>query len=75
MRFYGREKEIELLRREDELASENARFTVMTGRRRVGKTELINRALAKSDGSYLYLLLVRQGEKSLCASLQQSIEE
>ena len=75
MEFYGREKEIELLRREDELAADNARFTVMTGRRRVGKTELINRALAKSDGSYLYLLLVRQGERSLCASLQQSIEE
>ena len=75
MRFYGREEEIELLRREDELAARNARFTVVTGRRRVGKTELVNRALAKSDGSYLYLLFVRQGEKFLCASLQQSIEE
>ena len=75
MKFYGREDEIAFLRREDELAAENARFTVLTGRRRVGKTELINRALARSDGSYLYLLLVRQGERALCALLQQSIVE
>jgi len=75
MEFYGREEELELLRREDRLSRKNARFTVLTGRRRVGKTELINRALARSDGSYLYLLFVRQGEKSLCAVLQRSIEE
>jgi len=75
MKFYGREKEIEGLRRENRLSAENARFTVITGRRRVGKTELVNQALARTDGSYLYLLLVRQGEKTLCAMLQRSIEE
>lgn len=75
MKFYGREKEIEALRTEDRRSHETARFTVLTGRRRVGKTELINHALARNDGTYLYLLLVRQGEKSLCASLQQSIRE
>jgi len=75
MKFYGRENEIARLRAEDRLSHENARFTVLTGRRRIGKTELINQALARSDGSYLYLLFVRQGEKSLCASLQRSIEE
>lgn len=75
MKFYGREEEIRLLRREDELSLQTARFTVVTGRRRIGKTELISRALARTDGTYLYLLLVRQGEKSLCAALQRSIEE
>lgn len=75
MRFYGREEEMAGLRREDRLSSENARFTVVTGRRRVGKTELINQALARADGTYLYLLLVRQGERTLCAALQKSIEE
>lgn len=75
MRFYGREEEIKGLRRENELSVENARFTVITGRRRVGKTELINQALSRTDGTYLYLLLVRQGEKPLCAMLQKSIEE
>lgn len=75
MKFYGREEEIRLLRREDELSLRTARFTVVTGRRRIGKTELISQALARTDGTYLYLLLVRQGEKSLCAALQRSIEE
>lgn len=75
MKFYGREDEIKSLRREDELSLRTARFTVVTGRRRIGKTELISQALARTDGTYLYLLLVRQGEKSLCAALQRSIEE
>ena len=75
MKFYGREEEVESLRREDELSLRTARLTVVTGRRRIGKTELISRALARTDGTYLYLLLVRQGEKSLCAALQRSIEE
>lgn len=75
MKFYGREEEIKSLRREDELSLRTARLTVVTGRRRIGKTELISQALARTDGTYLYLLLVRQGEKSLCAALQRSIEE
>lgn len=38
MKFYGREKEIAELRREREISHKTARFTVITGRRRVGKT-------------------------------------
>ena len=49
MNFFGREKEIGILRRERKLSMENSRFTVLTGRRRVGKTELVNKAL--NDGS------------------------
>lgn len=63
MRFYGREKEIEILRKERELSLENSRFTVITGRRRIGKTELIDHALNDGVGSYVYLLLTRQTEK------------
>ena len=44
MKFYGRENEIAELRREREISHETARFTVITGRRRVGKTELISQA-------------------------------
>ena len=75
MKFYGREEEIKALRREDGLSRKTARFTVLTGRRRVGKTELVNQALARSDGTYLYLLLVRQSERSLCESLLRTIKE
>ena len=73
MRFYGREREIEILRKERELSLENSRFTVVTGRRRIGKTELIDHALNDGVGSYVYLLLTRQTEKNLCASLQQEV--
>ena len=53
MNFFGREKEIEILRRERELSLKNSRFTVVSGRRRIGKTEqdisLFREASAKSQ--------------------------
>ena len=45
MEFFGREEEIDELRRLRNLAAKASRFTVLTGRRRVGKTELIHHAL------------------------------
>ena len=36
MRFYGRENEINELRRLDELSEQTAQFTVLMGRRRTG---------------------------------------
>ena len=71
MDFFGREKEIEILRRERKLSLENSRFTVLTGRRRVGKTELVDKALNDGQGDYVYLLLTRQTERNLVASLQE----
>ena len=59
MNFFGREKEIEILRRERELSLENSRFTVVSGRRRIGKTELVGQALNDGNGDYVYLLLTR----------------
>ena len=52
MRFFDRENEIAELRRIREVSQETARFTVLTGRRRVGKTELIARALG--DQPFVY---------------------
>lgn len=71
MNFFGREKEIGILRRERSLSLENSRFTVLTGRRRVGKTELVDKALNDGSGDYVYLLLTRQTERNLVASLQE----
>ena len=48
MDFFGRENEIAALRRIREASHEWAKFTVITGRRRVGKTELVKQAL--NDG-------------------------
>ena len=46
MEFVGREDEIRELRRIRELSRNTARFTVITGRRRVGKTELVKNAFS-----------------------------
>lgn len=73
MKFYGREEEIALLRGERDRSRSAARFTVITGRRRVGKTELIEKAFHDGAGDYVYLLLRRQNEKTLCAELQASV--
>ena len=44
MRFYDREQEIAFLRETRDTAEKVARFTVVTGRRRIGKTTLIREA-------------------------------
>ena len=45
MKFFDREKEVAYLRDIRQKSQENARFTVITGRRRVGKTQLIQSAM------------------------------
>lgn len=74
MKFFGREKEIAELRRIRERSHQSAKFTVITGRRRIGKTELIKQALNDGQDLFIYLLIRRLGEKTLCHSLQQDIE-
>ena len=54
MKFYGRTKEIDILHKIRNNSSEYAQFTVVTGRRRIGKTELIREAFG--DSPYLYSL-------------------
>ena len=69
MDFFGREDDIRELRRIRESAVKSARFTVVTGRRRVGKTELLYKAF--EDRPYLYFLVTRSAEKDLCAAFQE----
>ena len=45
MKFYNRVSEIKLLREIEIKSDTNAQFTVITGRRRIGKTQLILKAL------------------------------
>ncbi len=65
MDFFDRNKEIEYLRSERNLSRKIARMTVVTGRRRVGKTQLIQRAMG--DEPYLYFLVTRRAETDQCA--------
>ena len=73
MKFFGRREEIEELRKSRELSHRFAQFTVITGRRRVGKTELVKEALRDGKDDFVYLLITRQAEKTLCADLQKSV--
>ena len=58
MKFYGREKEIAFLRKIRGNSLNHAQFTVITGRRRIGKTELIRHAY--EDRPFLYFFVARR---------------
>lgn len=73
MRFYDRESEIHILKENERQARLNAVFTVLTGRRRVGKTTLLTMALEGCD--YAYLFVSKDSEAVLCRKFQQSLEE
>ena len=75
MKFFGRTEEIAELLKSRELSHRFAQFTVITGRRRVGKTELIKEALRDGKDDFVYLLITRQAEKTLCADLQKNVVE
>lgn len=71
MKFFAREEEIAKIREIREKSHIFSKMTVVTGRRRVGKTELIKHALNDGKDKFVYLLITRQEEKPLCAGLQQ----
>lgn len=64
MRFFDREREIASLRNMGSLSLKAAQFTVLTGRRRIGKTSLVLNAF--SDASLLYFFVARKAESELC---------
>ncbi|MGN0876824.1 MAG: ATP-binding protein [Kiritimatiellia bacterium] len=74
MEFIGRESEIELLRKLRTRSSQQAQMTVLTGRRRVGKTTLLREALDDGTGLYVHLPITRQSERTLCVELQAEVE-
>jgi len=75
MDFFGREEELGELHKVRETARKHARFTVVTGRRRVGKTELLKKAFADGKTPCLYLLVTRKPERVQCATFQREAEK
>jgi len=74
MKFYGRESELAELRDIRKQAfSDHSRFTVITGRRRIGKTSLILKAL--EGGTPVYLFVGRKSEAVLCREFGREIAE
>lgn len=72
MKFYNREKELALLGEILASSKQEARMTVITGRRRIGKTELSMRC---GDETILYFFVARKAEALLCKDFAQEIEE
>ena len=72
MRFFDRTEEIASLKEILELSKRNAQFTVVTGRRRIGKTSLVWKAY--EDKPILYFFVARKVESDLCADFLQEIE-
>lgn len=69
MKFYNRTKELEILARNFEQSKKSACFTVMVGRRRIGKTSLLLESV--KGQKYLYLFVSRKNETLLCEQFQK----
>ena len=73
MRFYDREQEFAYLKDTRKMAEKVARFTVVTGRRRIGKTTLIREAY--KDEPFIYFFVARKAEGDLCEVFLEEISE
>jgi AAA+ ATPase superfamily predicted ATPase len=72
MKFYNRTSELAELERIRELSfSDHSRMTVITGRRRIGKTSLIVRSVENTPTVYLFV--GRKNESTLCAEFAPEI--
>ena len=72
MKFYNREEELRLLNETRKQSFEShSLFTVVTGRRRVGKTKLILRSCEGTPTVYLFVACKNEGD--LCERFAQVI--
>jgi AAA+ ATPase superfamily predicted ATPase len=71
MKFYNREQELELLAHTRDVSFNNhSQMTVLTGRRRIGKTKLI---LKSCEGTpTVYLFVRRSNEATLCSQFAET---
>ena len=73
MRFYDRISELKALERVNKLAKDSSRLSVITGRRRIGKTRLIRTFC--EDKTSLYFFISRKSEELLCDEFMLYIQE
>lgn len=72
MKFYGRKKEIDSLLKIQALSANYAQMTVISGRRRIGKTTLIRRVAQEIP--MIYFFVGRKSESLLCLELTEVIK-
>jgi AAA+ ATPase superfamily predicted ATPase len=72
LKFYNREKETALLEEIEQRSKRWAQMTFVVGRRRVGKTALLNRVY--KDKKMLYFFVEKKNEALLCKEFAEEIE-
>ena len=75
MRFYDREKELEILQRNWEQTEERGLLTVLIGRRRIGKTTLLRKSSDDGHTPLLYLYVSKDNERVLTSKFQEAAEQ
>lgn len=74
MKFYNRENELEQLSRIRQRSFGNhSQMTVITGRRRIGKTKLILKSC--EDSTTVYLFVSRSSETTLCKQFSDTVRQ
>ena len=73
MDFFDRKDEIRKLHEIRDRSEKTAQLTVLTGRRRIGKTSLVKKAY--EEHPFIYLFVARKTESELCETFKESISE
>ena len=72
MKFYNREKELTFLNEIEQKSVQSAQMTIITGRRRIGKTSLIVRSVIRKKN--LYFFIAKKNEALLCSEFVEEIK-
>jgi len=72
MKFYDRERELKSLDRTRELSLSEGQMTVLVGRRRIGKTQLLLKSTEQHPT--LYFFVTRKAENMLCRDFVEEIQ-
>lgn len=75
MRFYDREKELEILQTNWEQTIDRGRLTVLIGRRRIGKTTVLRKSADDDGQPMLYLYVSKDNERVLTGKFQDAAEQ
>lgn len=75
MRFYDRDKELNILNTNWNQTTERGRLTVVTGRRRIGKTTMLRKSAEEGNQPLLYLYVSKDNECVLTGKFQEAAEQ
>lgn len=75
MRFYDRDKELNILNTNWNQTTERGRLTVVIGRRRIGKTTMLRKSAEVGNQPLLYLYVSKDNERVLTGKFQEAAEQ